>query len=138
VVRHNKIEGPVTFAVKNHYNPCFWTAHWNAQYFAQQVLGKATSNLRAREQRVHALNVESAKVYETAVENLHFDKNLGEAEMTPDDLRDFCKRHHPDQYDEFCRDMENRPETLYLNFEDILTGIENGPAYKALLTAIKL
>ncbi len=125
----------MNFTKRNHFNPCFWTANWNPSYFAN-VLSTASRNMRAREQRVYVLNVKSAGIYETTVENVHYDKDLGVAEMTPDDMRDFCKRHHPDRYEQFCRDIATQPESLFLNFEDILTGMENGPAYAALKNVI--
>jgi hypothetical protein len=37
------------------------------------------------------------------VENVHFDKNLGMAEITRESAEDFVKRHHPDKFEEFAR-----------------------------------
>lgn len=126
----------MSLAKRNHYNPCFWTANWNTDYFLASRAGKADS-LRAREQLVHVLNVKSAKIYEANVDSVHYEKNLGVAEMTAEDMRDFCKRHHPDCYQAFCEEIEKDPTTLYLDFESILTGIENSEAYDALRKVIR-
>ena len=120
---------------RNHFNPCFWTAFWNPGYYANVMAG-SPRKMTARQQRVHVLNVKSAKIYEQAVDSVHYDKKLGIAEITPDEMRDMCKRRHPDNYEQFCRDMENRDYNVFLNFEEILTEIENGPAYETLLDVI--
>ena len=123
------------FSKRNHYNPCFWTAHWNPEYF-ERAISRRADGLKAREQRVFALNVKSARTYETAVDNVHYDKDLGVAEITSEDAREFCRRNFPDQYEQFCLDIEDHPETVYLDFEDILTGLEKSPAYTTLKDAI--
>lgn len=125
----------MNFTRRNHYNPCFWTAYWNPTYFERAISGRA-DGLRVRDQRVFALNIKSGNIYETAVENLHYDKDLGVAEITPGDAKDFCKRNFPDQYEQFCHDMKDHPETVYLDFEDILTGLEQTPAYTTLRDVI--
>jgi hypothetical protein len=123
------------FTKRNHYNPCFWTAHWNPTYF-ERAITSGVDGLTARDQRVYALNVKSNKIYETTVDNLHFDKDMGVAEVTPADAMEFCKRNFPDQYDRFCRDMEKHPEAVYLDFEDILSSLENSKAYTTMREVI--
>ncbi len=123
------------FTKRNHYNPCFWTAHWNPG-FLSSVLDRKVNFSEARTQQVYALSVKSNKVFRTTVENVHFDKHLGVAEISPEDAKDFCRRNFPDRHDQFCEDMKNRPETLYLDFEDVLTGLEATPAYQTLLKVI--
>jgi hypothetical protein len=121
---------------KNHYNPCFWTAHWNPNYLAQALRGQKNF-LEVRTQRVFVLNVKSDRIYTQAVENVHFDKNIGLAKITPDDAKDYCKRHFPDEYGRFCKDMDEQGEGHYiLDFENILTCLENSPAYEVLLDVI--
>ena len=78
-------------AKRNHYNPCFWTALWNQQFLTDFCAGK-TERGRARVQLVHTLNLRSNKIFETKVENLHYDKDLGFAELTPASMLDFCRR----------------------------------------------
>jgi hypothetical protein len=120
---------------RNHYNPCFWTAHWNTAYLESALAGRRDCE-RAREQPVFALNVKSNAIYETAVENVHYDKNLGVAKITPKAARDFCKRNFPDEYQQFCEDIKDHEEHLYLDFESILTSLEATPAYTTLLHVI--
>jgi hypothetical protein len=123
------------FSKRNHYNPCFWTAHWNAEYLERALAGRR-DGLDARQQRVFVLNLKSDKIYSATVENVHFDKNLGVAEITAEAAKDVCRRHFPDEYEEFCLEIEKTPETVYLDFEDILSGLERTPAYTNLLSVI--
>ncbi|MEZ5941570.1 MAG: hypothetical protein R3C18_09275 [Planctomycetaceae bacterium] len=120
----------MNIAKKNHFNPCFWTAYWNRDYYAAAT----TSDRRPdpRNQRVFALNVKANKVLSLTVENVHFDKHLGVAEITPDELKAFCRRNFPDEYESVCRDVGADPETVYLDFEPVLSTLENSPAYQVL------
>jgi hypothetical protein len=113
----------VNLTKRNHYNPCFWTALWNEAYYAAVVSG-ASDRPSPRSQRVHALNVRSGKVYLTAVENLHFDKNLGLAGMSPDGMKRFCRRWYPGEYDRVAAEIDRNPNPLVMDFENILTGTE--------------
>jgi len=82
------------------------------------------------------LNVRANKVLSTVVDKVHVDKGVGQAEITADMARAFCKKYYPSEYKKFDRYMKKHPETLTLDFENILTGLENGPAYNTLLTVI--
>ena len=113
----------MTLTKRNHYNPCFWTALWNEAYYARLASG-AEGGPPARSQRVHALNVRSGAIYSTAVNNLHFEKNLGLAEMTPESMKDFCRRRFPGRYAEVARYIDEHPDALILDFENILGGTE--------------
>lgn len=84
---------------RNHYNPCFWTAHWNRAYHEQVLGGKTPAD--ARRQPVHALSVKSNSIFTTKVENVHFDKRIGLIEITRADAEAFARRYHPDSYEEF-------------------------------------
>jgi hypothetical protein len=121
---------------KNHYNPCFWTAHWNPQYLDAALKGDANRG-EARRQRVFALNVKSGKIIHSAVENVHYDKGLGIAEITPETAKDFCKRNFPDEHQQFCEDIKAYPGTYYLDFESILGGLEQTEAYTTLIKVIR-
>jgi hypothetical protein len=46
------------------------------------------------DQRVHALSVKSGRLLETTVENVHFDKNLGMAEITRESAEDLGQRSY--------------------------------------------
>jgi len=120
---------------RNHYNPCFWTAFWNSEYYSSKPM--APAKLEPREQLVNALNVKSNKIYITNVENVHFDKDIGLAEITLDSAKKFCKKYQPDKYKEFCRNSKEDQYPIFLDFEDILTGLEGLRSYKTLLTVIK-
>lgn len=117
---------------RNHYNPCFWTALWNASYYEKVVAGLVSDDL-ARKQVVHALNAKSKKIYPTTVERVHYDKNLGIAEITKLAAEDFVRRHHPDRYERFLAESATASYPVYLDFENILSGIEATPAYRTLL-----
>jgi hypothetical protein len=108
---------------RNHYNPCFWAALWNESHYLR-VISNSTVTGTARAQRVHALNVRSGAIYQTAVDNVHFDKNLGLAEMTPDSMKGFCRRRFPGEYAQVAKYIDEHPETLTMDFENILTGTE--------------
>lgn len=96
-----------------------------------------SQQLEARDQEIFVLSVKANKIIRTSVQNVHFDKNLGVAEITPDAAREFCRRNFPEQYQEFSESVRTNPETVYVDFEDILAGIEKTPAYSVLLEVIK-
>jgi hypothetical protein len=122
------------FTRRNHYNPCFWTALWNVAYFETVISGEQPARA-AREQLVLALNLRSGKTYKTTVNKVHFDQDLGTAEITAESMKTFCRRWHPDQYDGITAYVEGHPESLYLDFEDILQAIEQMPRFRYLLEA---
>jgi hypothetical protein len=124
------------FTKRNHYNPCFWTAYWNQEYY-EKALNNSANEMRSREQVVYALNVKSDKIYRTKVENIHFDKNLGMSEITLETAKAFCKRHHPEKYEEFCRESKEDQYPVYIDFEEILTAIEQMVPYQVLQKVIK-
>lgn len=117
---------------RNHYNPCFWTALWNVAYYNKSAGGVGSHEL-ARKQVVHALNAKSQKIYSAAVERVHFDKGLGIAEITKSAAEDFVRRYHPDQYQGFVSESATATYPVYVDFENVLSGIEATPAYKTLL-----
>ncbi len=124
------------FTKRNHYNPCFWAALWNEGYYRRYCAGTLDGE-SAREQRVYALNLRANKILPTKVEQVHFHKNLGIAEITPESAKRFCARHYPAEYDQFCRDIKVHPEMLWIDFEEVLSGIEASTA-KYLMQAAKL
>ena len=126
-----------TFTARNHYNPCFWTALWNRDYYSQYCANKS-SRKPARDQLVYVLNLRASKILATKVKNVHFHRNLGVAEITPESAKRFCARWYPDRYDAFCRDIASHPETVYMDFEDILLGMEAQGGYSSLMEAAKL
>jgi hypothetical protein len=115
----------------SHYNPCFWTAHWNRDFLEGALKGRANYGA-AREQTVFALNVKSNKIRETSVADVHYDKGVGVAEITPEAALDFCKRFQPHKYEEIRDYFSQHSETLVLDVEAILTAIEETEAYLTL------
>lgn len=117
---------------RNHYNPCFWTALWNSEYY-QVAKDCADHSLIARKQSVHALNVKSGTLLPTTVERVHYDKNLGVAEITLKAAADFTRRYHPDQYDKFVEESKDSHYPILLDFESILTALEGMPPYSTMM-----
>jgi hypothetical protein len=124
------------FTKRNHYNPCFWTALWNESYYRQYCSGQPTKN-SCRSQVVYALNLRSGKIYPTTVERVHYQANLGIAEIQPESMKRFCARWHPTRYKELSEYVAANPESLYLDFEDILSGLERMDSYASLMEAAK-
>ena len=120
-----------SFAKRNHYNPCFWTALWNPTHHQAVIEGRSRPGGH-RSQSVATLNLPANRIIETTVEHVHLEKALGIAEMTPEAMLAFCKRRFPNKFEEFSRRLENRKEVLYMNFENILAGIEATQAYRVL------
>ena len=124
------------FAKRNHYNPCFWTALWNTHYY-QGFLAGREADLVARKQTVHSLNAHSGKILETSVERVHFDKGLGVAELTPTYMKRFTARWFPQDYQKLASYVDAHPDTLYIDFEDILNGVECRGLYDSILEAAR-
>lgn len=125
------------FTKRNHYNPCVWTALWNTAYF-ETILSGTRPIAPPRKQVVFVLNVKSRALYESTVERVHLDQGLGVAEITPDAMKAFCRRWHPDRYDEMVEYVKQNPESLFMDFEDILQAVEQLPAYESLIEAARL
>lgn len=121
----------MNFTKRNHYNPCFWTALWNEEYYDK--VSQGISDLpAARAQQVYALSVKANKILRQPVERVHYDKHLGVAEITQESAAEFAKRHHPEKYEEFSCQSAYAQYPVYIDFEDILTGIEGLPPYTVL------
>jgi hypothetical protein len=78
------------------------------------------------------------KIISTTVEQVHYHKNLGVAEITPESAKRFCATWYPDKYDSMAEYVTARPEMVYLDFEDILTGMEAADHYASLMRVAKL
>ena len=123
----------MTTAKRNHYNPCFWTALLNEDYFETVTKDIAQPLLVPREQVVHALNVKSGNIRRSKVDDLHYDKNLGVAEISRKAAEEFAKKYHPDQCDKVIVAYKDADYPVYIDFEQILTELEKLPPYKVLL-----
>ncbi len=78
------------FTKRNHYNPCFWTALWNEDYYSRATKNHAHL-LPCRDHAVCALNVKSGQIHKSKVDNIHYDKNLGVAEISRTAAEEFAK-----------------------------------------------
>ena len=125
------------FTRRNHYNPCFWTALWNEDYFREYCSDTAGGS-SPRDQVVFALNLRAAKVLKTTVEKVHYHKDLGVAEIDPESIKRFRARWYPEKYHSMVEYVTAHPEKVYLDFEDILTGMESLRHYDAWMQLAKL
>lgn len=123
-------------AKRSHSNPCFWTAVWNPAFY-EKFVSDGPRPGDARDQQVFVLNVHANRCFKSKVSNVHVEKGVSVAEITPGDAERFCQRWFPDRFDQFRADMADHPETLYLDFESILTGLEAMIPYQILLEVIR-
>lgn len=126
-----------SFTKRNHYNPCFWTALWNPVYFDAFVRG-STPPGPARDQELFVLNLRADQTYSVKASKVHYERALGVAEITPEEMKSFCKRWYPSEYANLSQYVEQHPEHLFLDFEDILNGIEQKGLYDSLLHCAKV
>lgn len=121
---------------RNHINPCFWTALWNKTYYDKYIEGiKHTDS--PRNQLLNYLEINSGQKLLLPAERIHFEKKLGYAKVTPTQMEEFVKKYYPDKFDEYLLETAANKETLYFDFENHFTGLENSPAYQVLLKFIR-
>jgi Protein of unknown function (DUF4238) len=120
---------------RNHYNPCFWTAHWNPQYF--EAVRKGAKKPAARDQIVNVLSVKADKLYTSTVNSVHFEKNLGVVDVSMEAADEFCRRHRPDRYRSFRQNLSPDDYPVTIDFESLFEGIEKLAPYQVLLEVIK-
>lgn len=121
--------------IRNHYNPCFWTAHWNSQYFAHAAAGDPLPSARA--QRVHVLSVKADRIFESTVENVHYDKHLGMAEISREAAENFSRRYHPEQHEAFLVGNADAEYPVFLDFEQLVTQMEQMDPYRVLIDTVR-
>jgi hypothetical protein len=115
----------------------FWTALWNEDYFREYCSDRVGGS-SPRERVVYALNLHAAKVLRTTVEKVHYHKDLGVAEIDPESAKRFCARWYPENYNSMVDYVTSHPEKVYLDFEDILTGMESLRQHDAWMRTAKL
>lgn len=93
-------------------------------------------SISPRDQDVYVLNPQSGNIYPNRVKNVHLDRDLGVAKITQESMKDFCRRRFPTKYESFCQSLEKHPETIYMDFEDILTGMEGLAGYQSLMDTV--
>jgi len=123
---------------RSHYNPCFWTALWNKPFF-ESWLRDAPRRGKRREQLVWVLNLRGCKILQDKVANVHFDKDLGVAEITNESAERFCRRWFPDELPGVEAWSSAHPGAEYfIDFEDVLAGMERFGVYGALMKAARI
>lgn len=118
---------------KNHYNPCFWTAFWNNEYLLGKRKG-CNDLSKPRDVQIYSLNLKSNKIVQLKTENVFFEKGAGLAELTKENILDYCQRAFPDQHQGLSKYYEQNPEDLILDFENHFTEIEN--SYRPILEKV--
>lgn len=104
---------------KNHFNPCFWTAFWNIDYL-ETIRSFNPDKGKSRNALVWTLNLRSNKIFNVKTENVFFEKDGGNAEISIERL----KKKIPDVYQEIEKDNEG--DAYYkVDIENFLTEFEN-------------
>jgi hypothetical protein len=120
---------------KNHYNPCFWIAHWNRDYLDAVLAGRGTS-LDVRTQPVNVLNVKANKVMKSTAENVHFDKKFCIADITVEAAKRYAKRCFPKESKKLLKELDQLDGEYFLDLEPLLTTLEGMQAYTTLKKVI--
>ena len=133
---HDVTEREKILAKRNHYNPCFWTAYWNPDYY-RAAISDTCRTCKPRTQQVHALSIMADKIFETNVDSIHFDRLGGVGKLSGESLEDFVRRARPDRVDQFLKYHD--PEEYEISFdpEELLTKIEATPPYEVLRQVIR-
>ena len=137
IIPRNELFMTNAFTKRNHYNPCFWSALWNRTYYKAFLEGESNKE-EAREQTVIVLNFRSGRIYEDKVNSVHYDKGLGIAEITAESMKQFCRKWFPSQIEDLTSYVNEHPESLYLDFEEILTGMETNGVYDSLMDTARI
>lgn len=118
---------------RNHLNPCFWTAHWNARYLETAIAGAPLPT--ARKQVVHILNLPADRVLQNKVENVHFADGLGLVAIPPETLRQRAEEAGWDE-ERIRQLVESHPDGVTLDYESQWRAQEALPPYQELLRII--
>jgi hypothetical protein len=123
------------FTKLNHYNPCFWTAFWNPSYY-EHILANRPNPPAARKQEIYTLNIRADKILHTIFEKVHYQKDLGVAKISPESMITYCSKNRPEELDSCRKYFDGHPETVFIDFEEILTGLEKVGGYESLREAV--
>ncbi|PKQ62586.1 hypothetical protein BZG02_12780 [Labilibaculum filiforme] len=117
----------------NHYNPCFWTANWNFEYYKSKSNNHKSFD-KPRNQVVHCLNLRKDEIISQKVCNIFFEKKAGLAIVTKEARLSYCKRYFPEEYPNYQK-LSNEDDNgdLTLDFENHFTGMED--LYKEILNS---
>ena len=117
---------------KTHYNPCFWTACWSPGYL-DALKHESENRPPSRRAKVYALSAKANKIFPTTVENVHFEKGLGIAEIDRNEAVRFCQRYFPDERESFTRRIADAEYPVFIDFENHFDALEKTPAYESAL-----
>ncbi|MBI4681183.1 MAG: hypothetical protein HY753_08305 [Nitrospirae bacterium] len=120
---------------RTHYNPCFWTACWNPDYY-EYLKHNVKPIKKVRETPLFVLNVKADKILPCTAEKVFWENGLGLSTITAEESLDYCKRIFPEKCAELTQWYESNPGDLYLDFENVFTAIENSTAYKSLIEVV--
>lgn len=126
---------PMNLTKRTHYNPCFWTALWNKNYYDKFINDRKTKK-DCRNQCVYSLNIKANKIMRTKVEDTFYENGLGITIITQEQAENYCRINFPNQHKDLVKYYEDHPGDFILDFENIFTGVENSDAYKTLLEVI--
>jgi hypothetical protein len=87
---------------KNHYNPCFWTAYWNYQYYHNEEYRRENS---PRIQKIYSLNIKADNIFPQTTEKVFYEKRMGLAKINDDAILDF---------EDFFTTHENLPKKVLI------------------------
>jgi hypothetical protein len=116
---------------RSHYNPAFWTALWNEDYFT------CKKGRKARDQQVSVLNLRAGKVFRTKVANLHVEEGLGLVTVNKQELLQWSVANAP--HDSLGTETAglSDEEDIQIGLEGLFSGLEKGPAFKATFELIQ-
>lgn len=84
------------------------------------------------------MSVRSGVIRETTVERVHYDEGVGTAAISTESMKDFCRRRFPEEFLAISKYIDEHPDTLIMDFEDILRSIEQTHGIRHLLQAATL
>ncbi len=74
------------FTLRNHYNPCFWTALWNREYY--DIIKNSTErNKKSRDYKLKGIRFSCDKIIENKADNLFFELHMGLVVLSIRELR---------------------------------------------------
>ena len=111
----------MTLTKKTHYNPCFWTAFWNHEYFCHDY----RDSVSAREQSIYSLNLKGNKILKTKVEKVFYEKKMGLLELKFDDYLLFTEKYFPQEYKRVIKDSDNFFCNYVIDNENFFSAIDD-------------
>ena len=115
---------------RSHYLPCFWTAHWNENYFFAMSKGEKTG--KPREQKVFGINFRAKKILPDYVKNFFFEDLTRTVALTDKEFLTLSQTHRVVCSDLLDQDAANDEAECVFDIEDIFCKLENSPPYVEL------